>query len=77
MVRSLRCHYTVAELDAASTTSWTDVPQSHNANKYLAIAELNGWISSDTSSRFRPDVFITRAEAMEIVSGATGLSDTV
>ncbi len=75
VVRSLRCNYAVDELDAASTTSFSDVPEGHFANKYLAIAEQHGWLPSNISTRFRPDIFITRAEAIDIVRWATGLSD--
>lgn len=75
-VRSLRCNYATEELDYAVTSSFEDVPEDHWANKYLAIAEQYGWLPSDTSSDFRPDHFITRAEAMDFVAGATGLYDS-
>ncbi|MBE6930140.1 MAG: S-layer homology domain-containing protein, partial [Ruminococcaceae bacterium] len=48
--------------------SFVDVPASHWANRYIALAEYLGWITGYPDSTFRPDRDITRAEAMTLIN---------
>lgn len=47
---------------------FTDVPKTHWASKYIAKAASLGWISGDGDGKFRPEAYITRAEAMSFVN---------
>ena len=47
---------------------FTDVPKTHWASKYIAKAASLGWISGDGNGKFRPEAYITRAEAMSLVN---------
>ena len=45
-----------------------DVPKTHWASKYIAKAASLGWITGDGDGNFRPEAYITRAEAMSLVN---------
>lgn len=47
---------------------FTDVSKNHWASKYIAKAAKLGWISGDGDGKFRPEDYITRAEAMSLVN---------
>ncbi len=47
---------------------FTDVPKTHWASKYIAKAASLGWIYGDGDGKFRPEAYITRAEAMSFVN---------
>ena len=48
--------------------SFTDVPKTHWASKFIAKATKLGWIVGDGDGKFRPEEYITRAEAMSLVN---------
>jgi len=48
--------------------NFIDVPSTHWANRYIALAEHLGWITGYPDSTFRPDRDITRAEAMTLIN---------
>lgn len=55
------------EIDEAATSTFTDV-SGHWAEKYIANATSKGWINGYEDGTFKPDKYITRAEAMTIVN---------
>ena len=61
-----RFGYELAELD--STVSFKDVPASHWAHKEIETAVAYGWINGYDDGSFRPDAWITRAQAAAIVN---------
>ena len=49
-------------------SSFTDVPTTHWASKYVALAENLGWITGYPDGSFQPSKNITRAEAMTLIN---------
>ena len=47
--------------------SYPDVPATHWASGYIQIMTVEGIMMGDTSGTFRPDAFITRAEAAAVL----------
>lgn len=76
IVRSLRCSYSLEELEDTRSTFFRDVTPNAWYSNYVWLAEKNSWIPSDIISYFRPDDAITRAEAISMVISALGATDT-
>jgi hypothetical protein len=76
IVRSLRCSYSLEELEESRSTFFRDVPPNAWYSNYIWLAEKNSWVPSDIISYFRPDDSITRAEAISMVISALGATDT-
>ncbi|WP_138495389.1 MucBP domain-containing protein [Paenibacillus pinistramenti] len=55
------------ELDGQENTMFSDV-QGHWAEKYIVSAANKGWIKGYPDGTFRPDQYITRAEAMAFIN---------
>lgn len=53
------------------TSTFADA-QGHWAEKYIASATAKGWITGYSDGTFKPDQYITRAEAMTIVNNMLG-----
>lgn len=54
------------------TASFTDVPETHWAYKYIAAATSMGWISGMGNGLFQPDRGIKRCEAVRVMNCALG-----
>jgi len=54
------------------TASFTDVPETHWAYKYIAAATSMGWISGMGNGLFQPDRGIRRCEAVTVMNLALG-----
>lgn len=54
-------------LDETANTMFSDIT-GHWAEKYITSAANKGWIKGYTDGTFRPDQFITRAEAMSFIN---------
>ena len=54
--------------DRTGTASFTDVPASHWAARYIAAAADAGWIGGYSDGSFRPDQYITRAQVAAILN---------
>ena len=48
--------------------TFTDVPACHWAARYIALAEHLGWINGYKDNTFKPDQYITRAEAITLIN---------
>ncbi|MGN0968514.1 MAG: S-layer homology domain-containing protein [Oscillospiraceae bacterium] len=48
--------------------SFTDVPESYWAARYIALAEYLGWINGYPDGTFKPEQNITRAESMTLIN---------
>lgn len=55
------------DIDEAAETSYTDAV-GHWAEKYIALAQKMGWINGYSDGTFRPDKYITRAEAIKVIN---------
>lgn len=49
-------------------STFNDVPSSHWASRYIALAEYLGWINGYRDNTFKPDQYITRAEAITLIN---------
>lgn len=56
-----------AGIDSAPETNLTDI-STHWAKKYIEICAQQGWITGYDDGTFKPNTYITRAEAMAIVN---------
>lgn len=56
---------------------FSDVPVSHWAANYIQTAVRNGFISGYSDGSFRPDIQITRAEAVTMLNRITGRNQCV
>ncbi len=56
---------------------FSDVPASHWAANYIQTAVKNGFVSGYADGSFRPDVQITRAEAVTMLNRITGRNQCV
>lgn len=50
--------------------NFSDVSEKHWAYDYIASAVAYGWINGDPAGTFRPDDFVTRAEAITMINRA-------
>ncbi|WP_202128781.1 S-layer homology domain-containing protein, partial [Paenibacillus dendrobii] len=55
------------DLDEQKNTLFSDI-QGHWAEKYIVSAANKGWIKGYPDGKFRPDQYITRAEAMAFIN---------
>lgn len=58
-------------LDLSSESRMTDI-FGHWAEKYITSAEIKGWVKGYPDSMFKPEQFITRAEAMTLINNVLG-----
>ncbi|MFI3227685.1 MAG: S-layer homology domain-containing protein [Clostridia bacterium] len=56
------------ELALSDQNIFSDVSQSHWAFEYISSAEAKGWINGYEDGTFKPEQFITRAEAVTLVN---------
>ena len=62
------------EPDAASNTTFNDVPEDYWGKDAIAFAIKRGWLSADSDGNLHPEQPITRAEAVSIINKALGRS---
>lgn len=58
--------------DIASTESFSDVTRAHWAYDAIQVALGNGWVGGYADGTFKPDAFITRAEAVTLLNRVLG-----
>lgn len=66
LVRSLSCRYTFV----GTISGFPDIDESMWYAEYITFASKNGWINGYADGNFRPNTFITRAEAAKILARA-------
>ena len=59
------------KLEPISESKLTDI-SGHWAEKYINSSELKGWIKGYEDNTFRPEIDITRAEAMTLINNVLG-----
>jgi len=70
---ALLCKYRNVDVSsAAATTSYSDVPSSHWAVKYISYASSQGWVQGVGSGQFTPDSAVTRAAICTMVNHILG-----
>ena len=57
-----------AEVEYNGGNTFTDVPEDHWAARYIALAQHLGYIQGYPDGTFKPNQFITRAEAMTLIN---------
>lgn len=58
-------------IDSASINAFNDVVPNHWARAYINSAFINGYLDGYPDSTFRPNAFITRAEAVKVLNRYT------
>ncbi|MEC0241228.1 MucBP domain-containing protein [Paenibacillus dokdonensis] len=64
------------DLDQQVNTSFSDI-KGHWAEKYIVSAANKGWIKGYPDGKFKPDQYITRAEAMAFINSVLNRKVTV
>jgi hypothetical protein len=69
---TLVLRFSGAEADMSAPTSFGDVTAAHWAYRFINSAVANGWIQGYEDGTFRPDIHMTRAEAVTITNRMLG-----
>ena len=77
IVRSLRCYYSVDELESTTTNSFWDVNSTDWYAKYIGMAELQGWLPENLWYTFRPNEIIKRRDAITFIMAALGDTESM